>query len=64
MPDSVLRHEDDVGAAAVMLLAFLRLRAELEAGDLSGPADDKLGHQVAAKKTSSWITFSKLTPYQ
>ena len=40
-----LRHKDDVGAAAVMMLALLRLRAELEAGDLSGLADGDIRRQ-------------------
>ena len=64
MPDSVLRNENDVGAATVMLLAFLRLRGELKAGKLTGLADGDIRRQVAAKKTRSGITFSKLTPYQ
>jgi len=44
---SALRHEDDVGAAAVLALAFGLLRdlAELEAGDLARLAEDEFGRQ-------------------
>ena len=47
MLDSVLRHEDDVGAAAVMMLALLRLLGVLEAGELAGLADGDIRRQDA-----------------
>ena len=43
--NSALRHENDVGAAAVLGLALFRLLGKLESGDLSGLADGKLGSQ-------------------
>ena len=42
-----LRHEDDVGAAAVMMLALLRILGELEAGELAGLADGDIRRQDA-----------------
>ena len=47
MLDSVLRHEDDVGAAAVMMLALLRILGKLEAGDLSGLTGGDIRRQDA-----------------